>query len=153
MRIRRLLLLAAVVTVACVVGAVAGGLAAWTKLKDDTPPVTAETVVGLRHLPDGSYSYVVSNNEIRVYDIGHSHTLVKKIVIPDRFAMWGIHGVAAHAPSNRLYVGYGGDNDELGYVSSRTTSWRTRCLEPLLRAVDRQHLDHSRRAEDLHAVR
>ena len=89
-RLGRLLLLAALVTVAAVVGAVAGGLAMWIKLDDDTPPVTAEQVMGLRQLPDSSYSYVVSNGEIHVYDIERSHTLVKKITIPDRFEMFGV---------------------------------------------------------------
>ena len=54
--------------------------------------------MGLRQLPDGSYSYVVSNGEIHVYDIGRSHTLVKKITIPDRFEMSGFHGVAGMHP-------------------------------------------------------
>ncbi len=115
-RLGRVLLLAALVTVAAVVGAVAGGLAMWIELDDDTPPVTAEQVIGLRQLPDGSYSYVVSNGEIHVYDIGRSHTLVKKITIPDRFEMFGVHGVAGHAASKRLYVSSWGESEELGYL-------------------------------------
>lgn len=115
-RTGKILLVGALLCVALALGAVLGGLAAWKKFNDDRPPVTDQSVLGVRQLPDGSYSYVVLNSEIRIYDIGRGHTLVKRIVFPDRLAMVGIHGVAAHASSHRLYTSFWGDSDELGYL-------------------------------------
>ena len=136
-RVRRLLLLGGLVVVALVVGAAVGGLAVWKKLDEpDPPPVTAETVYGLRELPDGSYSFVIVDGEIRVYDIDRGHVLVKKVAIPDRYVMSGIRGVAAHAPSRRLYVSFWGDGipERRGYLLAYdlerdVVEWR-RAYEP-----------------------
>ena len=115
---RWLLLTAALLVAALLVGAAAGGFAVWMKLDDDAQPVTAETIFGIRELPDGSYSFVVSDGTIRVYDIGRSHTLVKMVRIPDRYTMRSIRGVAADASSHRLYVSFWGDSylEGVGYL-------------------------------------
>lgn len=114
----RALLLGALLLAAFLVGTAAGGLAVWKKLDDDTPPVTVETVFGVRELPDGAYSFVVSNETISVYDIERGHALVKKVAIPDRYTMTGVRGVAADAASRRLYVSFWGDSygEGVGYV-------------------------------------
>src|SRR5262245_65656363 len=106
----RLLFAAALLVTALLVGTAAGGFAVWMKLHDDTEPVTVETIFGIKELPDGAYSFVVSDGTIRVYDIGRSHTLVKMIRVPDRYTMRSIRGVAADAASHRLYVSFWGDS-------------------------------------------
>ena len=135
-RARRLLLLGGLLALAVALGASAGGLAVWIKFDDDTPLVTSDTVYGVRTLPDGSYSYVAVEGEIRIYDIARSHTLVKKVSIPDRFALRGIRGIAAHASTQRLYISYWGDKfgEGEGYLlaydlMSDTVEWR-RSYEP-----------------------
>src|SRR5215510_1940841 len=100
-RLGRWLVGAALLVTALLVGAAAGGFAVWKKLDDDIPPVSAETIFGVKELPDGAYSFVVSDGTIRVYDIGRSHTLVKMVRIPDRYTMRSIRGVAADASSHR----------------------------------------------------
>ena len=44
--------------------------------------MAVETVYGIRKLPDGAYSFVVTDGTIRVYDIERDHTLVKMIALP-----------------------------------------------------------------------
>jgi DNA-binding beta-propeller fold protein YncE len=91
-----------------------GATYAWT-LKDNVDDrVLEEHVYGVRNLPDGAYSYVILDGEIRVYAIDRNHTLVKRVVTPDRFALRGIRGVTADASSHRLYVSYWGDTKNRG---------------------------------------
>lgn len=61
------------------------GAYAWKLRDDDRVPILEEQVFGVRDLPDGSYSYVIIDGEIRAYDIDRSHALVKRIALPDRF--------------------------------------------------------------------
>jgi DNA-binding beta-propeller fold protein YncE len=110
----------AFVAVALVAGAVGGALG--FKLDDYSlpadDPVQAETISGVRRLPDGAYSYVVSDGVIRIYDIGRGHALVKKIELPDRYDVNGVRGVAADAASHRLYVSFWGADptDAMGHL-------------------------------------
>ena len=85
--------------VALVAGAAGGALG--FKLDDyhlpGDEPVLVETISGVRELPDGAYSFVVSDGAIRVYAIDRGHALVKMVALPDRFDVNGVRGVAADA--------------------------------------------------------
>ena len=106
---------------ALLVAGAAGGALGF-KLDDYHPPaddpVLAEAISGVRELPDGAYSFVVSDGTIRVYDIDRGHTLVKMVALPDRFDVNGLRGVAADAASRRLYVSFLGadETDGVGYL-------------------------------------
>jgi len=90
------------------------GAYAWKLRDDDRVPILEEQVFGVRDLPDGSYSYVIIDGEIRAYDIDRSHALVKRIALPDRFDVQGIRGVAADAATHRMYVSYWGETRNTG---------------------------------------
>ena len=107
---------------AALLAAGAAGGALGFKLDDyqvpEDDPVLVETISGVRKLPDGAYSFVVSDGTIRVYDINRGHALVKVVALPDRFDVNGMRGVAADAASHRLYVSFGGadETDDLGHL-------------------------------------
>jgi DNA-binding beta-propeller fold protein YncE len=103
---------------AALLAAGAAGGALGFKLDDYHPPeddpVLAETISGVRELPDGAYSYVVTDGTIRVYDIDRGYALVKMVALPDRFDVNGLRGVAADAASHRLYVSFWGTDSTDG---------------------------------------
>ena len=106
---RRPLWRVAGVTSALVVAVAAATYVAWRVLdagSETETEIATEHVLGTRRLPDGHYSYVLSDGEIRVYNIGRSYALVKRISIPDGFT--GVRGVAADAHSDMLYAAYWG---------------------------------------------
>jgi DNA-binding beta-propeller fold protein YncE len=112
--VRRRIILWLGVAAALIVAAL--GAYEW-KLKEAGPvEILEEQVYGVRELPDGSYSYVILDGEIRVYDIDQNHALVKRIALPDRFDFRQIEGVAADAVSQRLYVSYGGGEPNAGHL-------------------------------------
>ncbi|MGZ8693040.1 MAG: YncE family protein [Gaiellaceae bacterium] len=100
------------VAAALIVAAV--GAYEWKLKKAGPVEVLEEQVYGVRNLPDGSYSYLILAGEIRIYDIGQNHALVKRIALPDRLDLRRPKGVAADAGSQRLYVSYAGGELDTG---------------------------------------
>ena len=138
-RRRKKWLLGGLLIAALLVAGAAGGVLGF-KLDDYQPPeddpVLVETISGVRELPDGAYSYLVTDGTIRVYDIDRGYALVKMVALPDRFDVNDVRGVAADAASHRLYVSYWGDDitDGVSYmiaydIVADKVLWR-RTLEP-----------------------
>src|SRR6266571_4595102 len=58
------------------------------------------------------YEYVFPDGEIDVFDMDHSHALIKRISLPQ--TMGGVRGVVASAVTHMLYISYGGDGGNNG---------------------------------------
>lgn len=94
---------------ALAVALAAGTYVAWRAVEPDRDgEVATARVLGEQRLRDGHYSYVLRDGEIRVYAIDRSYALVKRVSIPERYALTGVRGVAADAQSDRLYLAYWG---------------------------------------------